>query len=777
MRNGSRITITFMSVIAAAALAPSAMAQEAPSVPAAPPVATAPAPAAPEASVAGGWKSVSFSADDSFGCGVKRSGALYCWGHDSVGQLGDGLPLSDQASAVRVGNGSDWKQVSAGGEHTCAVTTGGRLYCFGADDNGQLGDGGSNTLSSVPVEVRGGVTTWKSVSAGRDHTCARRANRTIWCWGDDDSGQVGDGAGAGAKTRPTQVGSATTWTSVSAGADHSCGRQSSGRLYCWGSNTSGQSGTASANTFIPSPAEVAGGATNWSSVVAGGHHTCAVKVSQRLFCWGDDSDGQLGDGGTTTNQPTPVQVSGPTADWSSVSLSLTSTCALRTTSRLYCWGEDDRGQLGDGGTNTDAGSPVEVSGAANDWAKITAGNNTSCATKRSGRLLCWGSDSFGALSEGEGAADSSVPVDALDAETFATVSAGRNHTCGLTDEGRLFCWGLGTSGQRGDGTNDADGSLPVEVAGGFTTWARISVGGDHTCATRTNGRLYCWGKDTNGQLGIGGGPVDTNVPVQVSGGATDWADVSAGEDHTCATRTTGRLFCWGADGSGRLGNGGADTDAQDPAEVSGGLTTWSKVSAGNAHTCAVRTNGRLFCWGDDGSGRLGNGGADTPSNVPVQVAGAETNWLTIGAGGSHSCARKLTGRLYCWGDDTRGQLGDDVTIDSQSTPVEVSGAATDWFTFELGDDHTCARKESGRLLCWGSDDSGRRGDGGTDTDAATPIEVAGGYTDWSVVSAGAAHTCGRRATGRVMCFGIDSGGKLGNGFSLGSTSEPSQVRT
>lgn len=298
---------------------------------------------------------------------------------------------------------------------------------------------------------------------------------------------------------------------------HTCARRRTGQLYCWGMDDWGQLGDGGTNTNQSQPVEVAGGRTGWSGVSAGGGSTCAVRLGGRLFCWGDDSTAQLGDGGTDTSQSSPVEVIGGRTDWASVTVGDGHTCARRTTSRLFCWGRDDHGQAGDGGgVDPSRGTPVQVAGNRTDWSKVTAGSA---------------------------------------------------HTCARRADGRLFCWGFGIYGQRGDGTHLANRGAPFEVLGGRTDWASVSAGGQHTCARRTTGRLFCAGYDGSGQLGVGGGQTDRATPTQVAGSRTDWSVVSAGGAHTCALRSSGRLFCWGANAYGQVGDGGAAFSQPTPVEV------------------------------------------------------------------------------------------------------------------------------------------------------------------------------------------------------------------
>jgi hypothetical protein len=212
------------------------------------------------------------------------------------------------------------------------------------------------------------------------------------------------------------------------------------------------------------------------------------------------------------------------------------------------------------------------------------------------------------------------------------------------------------------------------VTGGAANWANLSAGEWHTCARRSTGRLYCLGANFVGQLGNGGSlsGADRPVPTEVAGGATNWATVTAGGWFTCARKRSGRLFCWGTGGAGQRGDGTTTVSSPIPVEVVGGATDWAAVTTGFRHTCARRTNGRLYCWGHDGNGQLGNGGTATNVSVPVEVAGGATNWATLTAGDGHTCARRTSGRLFCWGRDGQSQLGDGGTDSPRSTPTEVA---------------------------------------------------------------------------------------------------------
>lgn len=366
----------------------------------------------------------------------------------------------------------------------------------------------------------------------------------------------------------------------------------------------------------------------------------------------------------------------------------------------------------------------------------------------------------------------SAPAPEAGSSDWRQVSGGEDHTCGVRTSGRLYCWGDDSEGQLGDGLTNADQATPVEVLGGFTNWISVSAGSKHTCARRAPGRLYCWGEDAFGGLGDGGSNTAMPVPTLVAGGFTDWTSVTAGGQHTCGRRATGQLYCWGFDGSGAVGDGGIPLDRSIPTLVAGGATNWTAVATGDGHSCGRRATGRIYCWGNDSFGQLGDSVALTDRHTPTLVAGGFTNWAMVADGAAHTCARRTTGRLYCWGADTSGQLGDGGANTQQPMPVQVAGGAVDWTTAEGSGSHTCARRSTGRLYCWGHNFFGQGGHAAGST-ATTPTQVAGGATDWAVVTTGAAHSCGRTTTGRLFCWGADLDGQLGDGGT--NTNQPAPV--
>jgi len=257
------------------------------------------------------------------------------------------------------------------------------------------------------------------------------------------------------------------------------------------------------------------------------------------------------------------------------------------------------------------------------------------------------------------------PTPSAAALTFAAVSAGGEHTCGVTTSGAAYCWGQNGFGQVGNGGAENDfQTTPVAVSGGLT-FASVRAGWKHTCGVTTGGAAYCWGSGPQGKLG--NGSTDSQfTPAAVSGGLT-FASVSPGSVHTCGVTTSGGAFCWGAGSFGRLGNG-TDDRVWTPEPVSGRLA-FTSISTHTSHTCGVTTSGAAYCWGDGTFGKLGNGTEDGHP-MPVAVSG-ELAFKSVSAGEFHNCGVTTSGAAYCWGVDDVGQLGNDLATESQTTPVAV----------------------------------------------------------------------------------------------------------
>jgi alpha-tubulin suppressor-like RCC1 family protein len=348
---------------------------------------------------------------------------------------------------------------------------------------------------------------------------------------------------------------------------------------------------------------------------------------------------------------------------------------------LEAWGSNDKGELGDN-TVVNKSSPVQI-GALTTWASVTASNDFSLSIKTDNTLWAWGYNEFGQLGLNiSGLAYSrSSPIQVGALTNWATVSSANNHCIATKLDGTLWTWGRNNIGQLGDGTV-VNKSSPVQI-GALTTWSHVSGGNVFSAAIKTDGTLWTWGFNAAGQLGQNN-VINRSSPVQV-GALTDWAKVSTAASACFGVKTNGTLWSWGNNSNGVLGlNIAAASYRSSPVQV-GALTNWSSVSAWS-HALAVKTDGTLWAWGYNNSGRVGDNTTANRSS-PVQV-GALTTWSNVSASGNVSVALKTDKTLWAWGQNSTGSIGDGTTV-SKSSPVQV-GSATNWYAADAGADHTLA---------------------------------------------------------------------------------------
>ncbi|HET8940608.1 MAG TPA: hypothetical protein VFN13_01290 [Rudaea sp.] len=582
-------------------------------------------------------------------CALRGSSGLSCWGYNGDGQIGNGN-TSTQPLPVSVPGGQDFVAISTGYSNTCAITTSATVKCWGVFDRvcNNFGCGFSGQLSPATIAGLSGVT---QISSGQYFNCAVVAGGAVKCWGDNYYHQLGDLG----TTNPNPltlydiVGLGSGVTMVSAGYKHACARLSDGSARCWGDNGSGKLGDGS-NTDGLTPVVVAG-LTNATSIGAGGSHSCARTTGGGVKCWGSNGSGQLGD-----NDPwfrlTPVGVPGLGNGVQSIAAGEFHSCAVTASGAVKCWGANSTGQIGNGGTLEQA-TAVNVSGLASGMSSVSAGAAHSCALSSGGAVKCWGRNDSGQL--GDASFDqrlTPVQVSGL-TSGITSVDAGDYHSCARTHSGAAKCWGQNSDSQLGDASL-TDQSAPVSVANLASGVISIGAGGYHSCAVVAGGKIACWGSNNEAQ--IGDGTYDTAyipvIPGYPDQGSTA---ISAGGTHSCAV-VDGRVLCWGGNSDGQCGNGYSSGNITEPSLIGGLASVVTAISAGRYHSCAIGAGGQAFCWGNNGQGEIGDASTvDRPS--PTAVAGLESGVTRISAGGFHSCALTSGGIVKCWGDNSSGQLG------------------------------------------------------------------------------------------------------------------------
>ena len=353
-------------------------------------------------------------------------GIAWAWGGNSCGRLGDGTATNRLSPVSVIGGFNDWCQVSTGGSHTVGLRDNGTAWTWGDNTFSQLGSGTGTTSS--PVSIVGGFVDWCQVSAGCTHTVALRSNGTLWAWGNGFCGQLGNN-GAGNQTSPVSVvGGFVDWCQAEAGYRHSLGVRSNGSLWAWGCNGAGRLGNG-LGADVSSPVLVAGGFCDWCQASAGNYHSLGVRTDGTAWAWGCNSGGLLGDD-TTVNKSSPVSVVGGFCDWCQVSAGKDHSLAIRTNGSAWAWGAGQSGRLGDG-TTVSKSSPVSVIGGFTDWCQVSAGELHSLGVRTNGTAWAWADNVGGRLGDGT-ATNRSSPVSVVGGFCdWCQVSAGQGHSLAI----------------------------------------------------------------------------------------------------------------------------------------------------------------------------------------------------------------------------------------------------------------------------------------------------------------------------------------------------------
>jgi len=677
-------------------------------------------------------------------CALTTGGGVVCWGENNYGQVGDGTTTPRSSPTAVSGLASGVAAIAAGQNHTCALTTGGGVLCWGNNSYGQVGE---------PTAVSGLASGVAAIAAGGAHTCALTTGGAVACWGFNGFGQLGDGTTTNRPTPTAVSGLGSGVTAIAAGLDHTCALTAVGAAVCWGLNSLSQLGDGT-TTNRATPTAVSGLGSGVTAIAAGAQHACALKAGGGAMCWGYNIGGQLGDG-TGIRRKTPTQVSGLTSGVAAIAAGYFHTCALTIGGGVLCWGSNGAGVLGDG-TTTGRFTPTAVSGLSSGVAALAAGDDHNCAVTTDGSIVCWGWNSHAQL--GDGTATNRPTPTAVSglASGVAAIAASGDHTCALTTGGGVLCWGNNTYGGLGDGTG-ATRPTPTAVIGLASGVAAIAAGVDHTCALTTGGGVLCWGENNDGQVGDGT-TTNRSAPVVVSGLGSGVTAVTARGYHTCAVTAAGGAVCWGQNNYGQVGDG-TTTNRPTPTAVSGLGSGVAAVTVGVYHTCALTTGGAVLCWGFNAYGGLGDG-TTTDRSTPTAVSGLGSGVAAIMAGFSYTCALTTGGGVLCWGVNSVGQLGDG-TRANRLTPTAVKGLGSGVAAISAFF-HTCAVKTNGSVLCWGFNSVGQLGDG-TRTDRSTPVAVSGLGSGVAAIAAGDSHTCALANGGGLLCWGGDEFGQLGLG--------------
>ena len=657
-------------------------------------------------------------------------------------------------------------EMASAADFTCRVSH--AIHCWGTlqDDLPPTSYSGAQ-----PVAVDGyGETFCVAVPHGR------------YCWGDNSSGQYGNGL-ADSYGAPHLIQDGLQFVSLAVGGTLACGLDRDAVMWCWSKVT---------DLIITSNA----GVTGYPGVVAAGiqridageSFVCGVSARNTIHCTGQNHYGQLGNSNPSAREGL---LEGPR--FIEVTAGANHACALDDSGYAWCWGRNDTGQLGDG-TQASAHVPARVLGD-HQFRSIAAGQHHTCGLTADGKAWCWGLNSFGPLGDSTRSARS-APVPVAGDFRFSALAAGKDHTCAIMLDGRTACWGAVARGQVG---NPYRFPTPVRFPiDRFTELgpmasercARVTVetycwgngepgielvteahglhglvsGFGFRCALDGAGAAFCWGSNQAGQLGTGAvGGTQAN-PVPVAGGHA-FTRLIAGSSHACGLTTLRRIVCWGSNYQGALGTASdLEFDAY-PQEVHGGQNYIDISSAGaTGHTCAVAESGTAYCWGSNAYGALGVGD-DYWRLIPTQV-GTSARFASVHVFRWTSCALTQAGEAYCWGANHEGGLGYTTPVSpcAEGCSLLPKPVQTDVRFVSLAPSETasCGVAVSGLVWCWGGGPDGERGNGFTDA-GIVPTRIQSDLT-FVEVAMGFGAPCGRTTDGQILCWGSNAAFQLGHDF-------------
>lgn len=653
-------------------------------------------------------------------------------------------------------------QIKVSGTHSLALQSDGTVLAWGDNSSGELGDGTTLERQS-PVAVTG-LTDVVAVAAGDYRSMAVVGDGTVWTWGEGS-------------LAPTQSAGLADMTAVAAGFGHYVALKRDGTVWAWGSNSYGQVGDGTTdNRPFPQLVQGLGGVI---AIAAGGNQTIALCSDGTVWAWGDNSSSQLGDG-SSQSRAVPVRVLG-LGGVVAIGMGINHTLALKGDGTVWAWGANNSGQLGEPAYLYTQSAPVQVS-ALSGVIAITTGGNHTLALKGDGTVWGWGSNYYGQLGDGTLITRTS-PVQLVGLSGVSALGGGYFHSAALLTDGTVMVWGGNPHGQLGDGTADNHIS-PLSVAGLVGVRA-VAAGQRHSLAAKNDGTVWFWGNNSAGQAGDGTLLMHPD-PLQVSG-LSAATSVAAAADRSLVLTGGGTVWSWGHD---EAGNG------SDIPTVVAGLADVVAIAVGPYPALAVKSNGTVMAWGDNAFGEVGDG-STTRRLTPVPVA-ALAGVLSVAAGSRHSLALKSDGTVWAWGRNNYGQLGDGTTI-QRLEPVQVSGLAG-VIAIAAGWQWSLALKSDGTVWAWGDNSWGKLGDG-TTTERHQPVQVSGlagvtaiaaslnvslalkgDGTVWSwgagvklpaltatisggtALAAGLAHNLVLRGDGTLSAWGDNSYGQLGDGI-------------
>ncbi len=669
------------------------------------------------------------------GAALSSEGQVYTWGSDVSGQLGQGRKLFiPQASKVQFPGlpNARVKAMTAGDAHSAAILEDGSIWTWGDNFYGQLGNG-TRAGYSVPVKIPGS-SGLVAVSAGLAHTLALTSDGRVFAWGFNDNGELGDGK-TDMSLSPVQTLNLPPITVIKAGPTHNIALAKDGSVWTWGDNSSGQLGdlfglprSTPGQVFLFAPV---------GTVSAGGKHSMALDIYGRVWAWGNNEYGQLGNG-TTESLAVPGLVPG-LDQVIAISAGTLGSLAVRADGSVWIWGY---GLYGFATQSGEAGSAVDVEASV-----IHA-----LFLRPDGKVAAGGANEAGQLGDGTTEAADLTMVKGISGAAKA-IAAGSLHSMALGSDGTLWAWGSNAKGQLGEGA-ESERNVPSLVTNlnGVTA---LAAGDRHMLALKSDGSVWGWGGNFTGSVGDGS-QIDRSSPVKLSG-LSNIRKIGAGGVNSAAVAADGSVWTWGANGDGELGIGDLTVRyVLRPVKVpnfSGAVD----ISLGAQFVTVLRGDGTVWAWGNNYYGQLGP--VDGTRDSPIQISGL-TNIKALSNGAHHALALQADGTVWSWGANYWGQLGDGSDTPS-AVPRPVPGLPR-IKAISAGFGYSLALDFNGIIWGWGSNFEGELGLG-DEGPGSTPIPMAAIGEQFAAIAAGSFHSMAMKSDGTVWSFGWNMNGQQGDG--------------
>ena len=660
-----------------------------------------------------GTKFKQVSSGNYYTLALDEKGKIWSWGDNSKGQLGNGKSNEVVIKPTKINSDMEYLQVVANEKgisfNSClALDREGNIWSWGQNARGQLGNGeiGFDKDVLIPTKITNGIK-YTQIETTESGGVALDSDGNIWTWGSNSYGELGNGLKGEAVLVPTKVTNGVKYTQISGGSSNVLALDSEGNLWTWGYNYHGQLGNGSigrnANVLVPTKITNGIKYTQISADV----HCLALDNEGNIWSWGYNSGGQLGNGLEGEDVLIPTKVTNGTK-YIQIEVGYgRNSLALDNEGNIWSWGENDDGALGNGKRKENVLIPTKVT-SGKKYVQISAGYENSLALDEEGNIWGCGENDYGQLGLEQTAMYWTQTTVKLN-----KISTNGEDSAGLDEKGNIWTWGYNNNGQIGNGQKgDGIYHVPIQVTNGIE-YVQVSVGDSHMIALDSEGNIWSWGNNREGQLGNGSKGEDVLVPTKVTNGIK-YTQISA-DQHCLALDEEGNIWSWGSNSKGQLGNGesGFDKNVLIPTKITNG-TTYTSIVAGNSITLALDNEGNIWAWGDNDDGKLGNGESGYNENVvliPTKITN-ETKYKQISAGFDHSLALDEEGNIWSWGGNSSGQLGNGKSGYSENVliPTKITNG-TKYTSIVAGNNTTLALDNDGNLWFCGSNTIGILGMG------------------------------------------------------------------